>query len=269
MGLHPGGYRSPPYLTEESLLAEDVAYSNALWECRGRDQYLNAIGSARRRQKRMLPRVQYDVLQVSRLSAAELRIRWSISWVPPSLERLVSLGEALPWITVKYVDILDRLEQESRFTWSAFARFLARAVFRGEVRIPLAVILGSTSMQMSGETGDDSSVKVCRIVETWEIVALVRSLRLKNRRAARDTAEFMDTYQPPWMSFPDWEELVSAKVDLSDVPGANPLDVEGIDEGTVDSISDFLFLLTVAVLIVGGAAAYVVYVRIMQEQGQF
>ena len=50
---------------------------------------------------------------------------------------------------ITYVDILDRLEQETKFKWAALWRFLGRAAFQQELRIPLAVILGSTTFQLT------------------------------------------------------------------------------------------------------------------------
>mmetsp|Transcript_5106 Transcript_5106/g.14259 ORF Transcript_5106/g.14259 Transcript_5106/m.14259 type:complete len:105 (-) Transcript_5106:153-467(-) len=100
------------------------------------------------------------------------------------------------------------------------------------------------------------------------MVPLVASGRLKNRRAAKDLAAFLDTYRPPAVAFDEWEDIVMQKVDMSDVPGMSPMDVDGVDDQALEDISTVISLLTIIVLGAGGAAAYVVYSKVMLQQGQ-
>lgn len=68
----------------------------------------------------------------------------------------------VPGWQLKYTDILDRLEEEVKFTWANLGRFLARAVFHREIRVPLAVILGSTTFLITSQGQHcDSTVQVC------------------------------------------------------------------------------------------------------------
>lgn len=255
-----------PYITDPEMLSEEVTYVTDLWECRGRDEYVEASNLALKRQGLQLYGVQYDVLKVAEVGPGELLVRWSISWVPTVMERFVELGKVWPGMQIEYTDLLDRLEVETKFTWKALGAFLGRAVLQGKLRVPLAVILGSTKINVADGDGGGSP-KITRISESWDIVSLVAAGRLRNRRAGRDLACLMDTVRPPSMPFEEYEERVMAKVDMSDVPGMSPMDIDGVDGAAIDNISTVISFLTIVVLTGGAAAAFVVYTKILEKSG--
>jgi len=238
-----------PYIINPRFLAEKVVYDSDMWECQGDDAYLDMSKLALSRQSRQLYGVQYDMLKVAVVGPGEVLVRWSISWVPAAMERFVELGKLWPGMQIVYTDLLDRLEVETQFTWQALFRFLGRAIGKGELRVPLAVILGSTKLTIAdmdtlSEQGG-SGLKITRISESWDIVSLVAAGRLRNRRAGRDLACLLDTVRPPGVTFEEWEDLVLQKVDMTDVPGMSPMDVDGVDGQAVDDISTVISLLTV------------------------
>ena len=73
----------------------------------GKDAYLDCTKLTLRRQRGLLSRVQYDIVKASRLGPNELKVRWSISWVPQSMERFVLLGEILPGMKVHHKLFID------------------------------------------------------------------------------------------------------------------------------------------------------------------
>jgi hypothetical protein len=47
------------------------------------------------------------------------------------------------------------------------------------------------------------------------------------------------------LSYIDFQERVMAKVDMSDVPGMSPMDIDGVDGAAIDNISTVISFLTV------------------------
>ena len=56
---------------------------------------------------------------------------------------LYNIGKYAPGLRVTYFNLIGREMERSVFSWKSLFIFLQRIFFTGEVRIPLAVILGT------------------------------------------------------------------------------------------------------------------------------
>jgi hypothetical protein len=125
-----------PFLTEG--VAEDVAFVADFTECCGAGKY-SALGAAWRSQ--LLEDVadaRCTVLGVTQLAPGEVRVRYSLSWVPPTARGLASLGDAWPFVRVEYVDLLDRVRERSVFRWRNVVRLGPIPPARPRTRSPAA-----------------------------------------------------------------------------------------------------------------------------------
>jgi hypothetical protein len=74
-------------------------------------------------------------------------IKWRVRWVRPSTRWLLSLAKLWPSLRITFYDNLQKYNQESKFSWAALAELFNAARTTGELRIPEAAILGSSTLE--------------------------------------------------------------------------------------------------------------------------
>lgn len=152
-------------------------------------------------------------------------------------------------------DILDKMGEVSRFSWKGLFLLFFRAATQGEMRLPAALIQGTSRLRFSGDGyevkcpyddddddsgggggssrgGDsssrgDSSMLLVSHEETVDLVTCVNTDRVKNRRVCRDLLEFLDARKPPDTSLEAWDNAVEDAVRYTAVPGMGMFDVDG------------------------------------------
>lgn len=93
-----------------------------------------------------LSEATFTIDQITYIQKDALGIKWNVTFIPESISSIVRFARSIPFWKVKFIDVLDRERFQSRFSWKAFGLFLERALFKGEVRLSHAVIVGSTDL---------------------------------------------------------------------------------------------------------------------------
>jgi hypothetical protein len=125
----------------------------------------------------------------------------------------------------------------SRFSWKGLFALFFRAATKGEMRLPAALIQGTSRLRFKssgisssggsddggGGGGDGGGLLLVSHEETLDLVACVNTDRVQNRRVARHLLEFLDTRQELvtihfWLS--DWFNNIvhDCRVLISTVP---------------------------------------------------
>lgn len=97
-----------------------------------------------------------------------------------------------------------RYDQPSKFRWKALFQLFANAFSTGVLRVPISAIESTWTIRISGEKGDNIAIND----ETW-LVPLFQSLKVKNRRIARDMLVWQEVRQPAGLSYSQWDSKVS------------------------------------------------------------
>eukprot|EP00968_Pinguiococcus_pyrenoidosus_P005158 scaffold334_cov241-Pinguiococcus_pyrenoidosus.AAC.21 len=185
-------------------------------------------------------------------------IRWNATWTPASLLWLETLGSAWPGVEVCTYTILDRYDQESRFSWKALQRLFGTAFTTGKLWLPIAAMKGSSVVEYESRAKSDGppQLRISRVREEYEYVPLLHlsgaderpsmdiqpaSLyprvspalpRVRNRRVARDFLEFLSTRRPVGVDEIEWDAQVRKRCDVTSVPGMGQFDIDGLSESS-------------------------------------
>jgi hypothetical protein len=228
----------------EADVSDDVVFVSDLAQFQGKERLRNAFrawntawtGDVDFHESR------WSVTRVSSLAQNTVAVSWRVRWVPLSVLPFVRLAK-LFGLRVAYFDLLDRYTQVSVFSWGKLFAALARAVQTGELRLPEAAVTGRTLLTCDGDG------RVSRIEERLDLMPEFQAQRVRNRRVARDTADWLSE----WRGMPDAD--VSAALSLNAVPGMGQFDIDGLDPETqsqrIDDVGAVLGLATVVVLAVG------------------
>ncbi|KAJ1422215.1 hypothetical protein B484DRAFT_452455 [Ochromonadaceae sp. CCMP2298] len=101
-----------------------------------------------------LPQGRCELLSVRALGEEVVQAQWRVCFVPDPVLPLFYLGSAVPFWRITFYDLLDREKQRSAFNWLAFARFWGNLLRTGEMRLPHAVVLGTSEMRFRREVGE-------------------------------------------------------------------------------------------------------------------
>merc|ERR1712216_1010783 len=134
---------------------------------------------------------------------------------------MVTLGEAWPGVTVEYYDILDRMDQRSRFTWRGLFGVFKTAALEKKMRVPHANIQGTARLRFRAEedAGGARLFSLLSTEETIDLVGHINAERVQNKRLARDVLAFLDARKPPNTSLEAWDARVDESVKWRLVPG--------------------------------------------------
>ena len=188
---------------------------------------------------RELPRCERVATRVSAVSPTEIVVSWEVRFVPAKLSWMTTLGEVWPGVTVEYYDILDRMDQRSRFTWEGLFRVFQTAALEKKMRVPRANVRGVTQLRFRAEEDCDDArgdanvrarFSLLSTEETIELVGHVNAERVQNKRLARDVLAFLDARKPPNVSIEAWDARVDESVKWRSVPGMGQFDVDGLED---------------------------------------
>ena len=238
---------TPFALSDPNLnLSPDVVYrlepgvspdGGALWSCAGSRAYAAVAARWLRTMDDELWQCEQRVTRRSRTSPTEAVVRWETQYIPAKLRWLWDLGQAWPGVRVTTYDILDKMGEISRFSWRGLFMLFFRAATKGEMRLPAALIKGTSRLTFRpspiprprdrvGETSeltenddmysdiatttttttptaddDDDDGHQLVLVSHEETIDLVTCVNapdvVKNRRVCRDLLEFLDARKPP------------------------------------------------------------------------
>lgn len=260
-------------------VCEDVVYrlepgvgkdGGALWGCVGAGAY----GAVARRWPRTMSdelfRCEQRVIRACGVGPLVAVVRWEAAFIPAKLRWLADLGEAWPGVRVTTYDILDRMGEVSRFSWRGLAALFWRAATRGEMRLPAALVRGTSRLRFvegappsgAGEShpGGGEESRPCLLLasheETIDLIGLVNAGEVKNKRVARDLLEFLDARKPPDTPLETWDDAVEDAVQYRDVPGMGQFDIDGLESaddraGLYDDAAAVLAFFCVVALVFG------------------
>ena len=174
------------------------------------------------------PSYTTTVQRVAQLSSPdEVAVRWRAEWSPDSTRWLEALADAIGWEIERFD--LDA-STVSTFSWRAIFDLFASASTTRRLALPTASVEGRAVLRI-----DEASGLVTSHSESVDVIGLAAASRLRNRKVAQNTAEFLDIRRPPQCDSDEWAVEVAAAV-LVGVPGAGTLEVEPLEderEGTV------------------------------------
>ena len=215
-------------------LDPNVEFSSPLFSLTGASAY-----TALRRDWEVswLPRLSrstFTLLRVAPLGQNKVIVSWNVSFVSESSSSLAAFFERVPGVKLTYFDILHREKFRSSFSWNALLRTLNILLTTGELRLPLAVILGTSELTFQRDTSDDgrNSGNSAVLIKQKDSLNLLRSLDigvLKNRKLTLDLLEFLDACRPSSLSLDVWNERIASRVSVSGVPGMSQFDIDGLD----------------------------------------
>ena len=249
--LQPGTAGCLPSLevSEDVLFSDD--FSTLL---RGRDAYKRAsiAWSSAWLADAAVHESRWETLRVASVSSDSVVVSWSVRWIPDSTLPLVRAGRLLRW-HVTFYDLLDRSHLASSFSWRKAGKLLLRAARTGELPLQESCVRGRSTLTFS------SGGLLTRHEERLDLVPDFRALRVRNRRVARDTADYLAEWRrPPGVSPRAWDDSIREKLLLSQVPGMGVLDIDGQtpeqQSEQLESLAALLGLTTVAVLLFGAVA---------------
>lgn len=216
----------------------------------------------------------------------QVEIKWRVEWIPLTLMWLVQLGRNWPNLNIVYFDILDKYNQKVEFRWEALGRFWFNVFFRGEMKIPMAAIEGTSifgfDSEVLGNENDDSLAvgsvtkldllrKACLVThrETLQLSDLFFRKVVMNRRIALDMQTFLDTRRPSNTKVSDWVEKIDSSLSIQSIPGMGQFDIDGLDRDSQDGLyqnASTALLFSTALVLLLGAANWAVYLPIMKQQ---
>ena len=200
--------------------------------------------------------VKFGLERVFTTTQTTVLVQWNVTWIPPTAIWLESLCSAIPgdgWEPL-YRSYCHLSSQPSTFSYSAVFKLFQEAVATGQLRIPLACIQGTTTLEFDVHENSNSGR------ETNELAPMLRSITedlnyaqdlergvLRNRKCAMDLKLFLETGR---CSFPDkiddWDSIVN-QLPWNSVQGMNPLEVDPQDDGEV-AVPIFFGIVTVALV---------------------
>ena len=242
-------------LPDAGDLSADVVFSSDIVQIRGREQLASAFEAWNNawQNDRGLHESNWTITRSTSLAQNVETVTWRVRWLPLGLLPFVRLGRGLQ-LQVSFYDLLDRYDRVSVFSWSKLFAALATAIRTGVLRLPEAVVEGTTEFTF------DSNGFICRIDERCTLVPQFKALRVRNRRVARDVADWFSEWRPMSRDAPEeWDAAIRRELQLLSVPGMGQFDIDGLSPETqaqrIDDVGTLLGFATIAVLLFGGAAA--------------
>ncbi len=192
---------------------------------------------------------RWEVLRCASLSANVVAVSWRVRWLPDSLLPLVRAGRLWPGMRVTFYDLMDRVNVVATFSWRKAFRLLLSAARTGELPLPEACVLGSSTLTF------DAEGLLTRHEERLSLTPEFRALRVRNRRVARDTADYIAEWRrPPGVPPDEWDARIREALLITSVPGMGVLDIDGQSPRDVEDVTALLGLATAAVLAFGAVA---------------
>ena len=180
-------------------------------------------------------------------SPTTLLVRWSLTYVDPSVQWMVALAEAVPSWTTDFSTYNDKASEERRFSYSALGKLFGRAISTGKLRVPLACIEGVSICEFvqdkvghknKSENGNEnennlgSNSSKRRIQSIVEDLAYAQDLKrgaMANRVCARDLQFFLEMARKP-PEFYQEASGVNTKTNNNNNEGASSANVNNQDE---------------------------------------
>lgn len=174
-------------------------------------------------------------------------LSWTVRWLPQPLLPLVRTARLLR-LELEWTDIRPRYNVQSEFTWAKLGALLFRALRSRRVALPDARVSGRTTLRFQDGL-------VASVSEALELGPEFRAGRVRNRRVAKDHADFLAEWRsPPGVGVAAWESSVRDALCLRDVPGMGPLDVDGVQSEQLELSAASLGLVTLLMLAFGVSA---------------
>ena len=109
-----------PFIEARSLVDDDVVYTSQLLnskQLKGACDYIELSQSWNKETMPSLYCSKFCILKVAALSDKSVIVNWNVTFVSETTEALVAVFNAIPFIKIRYFDILDR--ERMRFCFHA------------------------------------------------------------------------------------------------------------------------------------------------------
>ena len=100
-----------PFIEARSLVDDDVVYTSQLLnskQLKGACDYIELSQSWNKETMPSLYCSKFCILKVAALSDKSVIVNWNVTFVSETTEALVAVFSAIPFIKIRYFDILDR-----------------------------------------------------------------------------------------------------------------------------------------------------------------
>lgn len=265
----------------------------------GDNRYVSFIDVWKNNTMTELPDPVFGITRISKLDNDRVVVYWNVTYIPDAVVNLVSIGRSIPFCKVKFFNVLDKANIRSTFSWANLFKFLQRLAVTGEMRLPHAVIEGTTELKFNNidspyedaleeskgayeiETKNIPSEKIKILPKIWRLVSHKETLNLvqllnrgtlKNRKLATDLLEFLDTRRPANFGLNQWNDVILEKVPFRNVPGMRQFDIDGLEaedqEKLLSTSSTVLGYFTGFIIVCGLGFGTVVMDKIFIRQDQ-
>lgn len=216
-------------------ISSKIQVSTHILETIGDSSYNDIAVQWEKLAKQELQNVGCQITRTSMLSSNSVIVNWNVSFVPYSIRSLATIGSLVPGVRTSFYNILDRERLAITFSWGALFKFFSQLLLTGELRLPIAVILGSSQFTFNdthsgiASPSDTTRWTLTKYNERIDLVSSLNSGHLKNRRLATDLLEFLDARRPSSIGLNAWNDLLVDKIKVQSVPGMRQFDIDGLE----------------------------------------
>ena len=219
-----------PYIESSDYIDSKMSYDSELYKCLGVENYI-AIGENHRAMKKSLSKYSYKLIRFSKLNDDKFISYWNVSYLPESTVSLVQIFSSFSNIPITYFDLLDKEGYVSTFSWRVFFNTLIKVIQTGNLYLPHAVILGSSEYHFKKLQNDQ--IVSYQLYYQKDKLNLINSLdkgTLRNRKLTYDLLEYIDASKPSFYDLDEWNNLITKRIDIRNVPGMGQFDIDGLAE---------------------------------------
>lgn len=221
-----------PFMEARSLVEDDVIYSSPLLSFEGFRDYVELSEGWNKQLMPSLYCSKFCVMKVAALNEKSVIVNWNVTFVSENTAAIVAVFNVVPFVRIRYFDILNRERIRSSFSWEALGKTLLRLLETGELLLPHAVIVGSSEMTFKKQNiKSEDSISLVAQKDSLNLIKSLDAGYLKNRKLTLDLLEFCDKMRPSYMDFDKWNDVMTERIDTRKVPGMGQFDIDGL-EGT-------------------------------------
>ena len=223
-----------PYLESPEYIDSKMSYESELFKCLGVENYIT-IGENHRAMKKSLSKYSYKLIRFSKLNDDKFISYWNVSYLPETTVSLVQIFSSFSNIPIIYFDLLDKEGYVSTFSWRALFKTLIKVIQTGNLCLPHAVILGSSEYHFKKLQNDQ--IVSYQLYYQKDKLNLINSLdkgTLRNRKLTYDLLEYIDASKPSFYDLDEWNNLITKRIDVRNIPGMGQFDIDGLGELSPD-----------------------------------
>ena len=100
-----------PFIDARSLVDDDIVYTSQVLypnQLKGSSEYIELSQAWKKRSMPSLYRSKFCVMKIIALNGKCIMVDWNVTFVSENLEAIVTIFDAIPFVKVRFFDILNR-----------------------------------------------------------------------------------------------------------------------------------------------------------------